>query len=113
MRPCSARKHKQGIPPLGSRWANYRVKASALTGEGPYKIRVRYKAAMVPVNLITEIKVVGFDYGMSPREVADAIRNGHITMWDKTVTVDFDSDQKSFNLAEGHDTAIPDQSKKN
>lgn len=102
--PGGARKHKQGIPPLGSRWADYKVKSSALTGPGPYQIRVRYKAAMVPVNLITEIKVVGFDYGMSPREVADAIRDGHITMWDKTVTVDFDSDTKSFNLAEGHDT---------
>jgi len=107
--PGGARKHKQGLPPLGNRWADYRVKSRALTGEGPYMIRVQFKAAMVPVNLITEIKVVGFDYNMSPRQVADAIRNGHIIMWDKTVTLDPGGGEASFNLADGYDspTAAP------
>ncbi len=102
--PAAARKHKQGLPPLGHRWADYRVKAKELTGSGPYQIRVQFKAAMVPVNLITEIKVVGFDYNMSPRAVADAVRNGHIVMWDKTVTIDPGGGETSFNLAEGFDT---------
>jgi len=97
--PGGARKHKQGIPPLGHRWARYRVKSSALTGAGPYRIQVQFKAAMVPVNLISEIKVVGFDYNMSPRDVADAIRNGHIIMWDKSVIVDLDGRDQTFNLA--------------
>lgn len=98
--PGAARKHKQGIPPLGHRWARYRVKSSDLKGEGPYRIQVQFKAAMVPVNLISEIKVVGFDYNMSPRDVADAIRNGHIIMWDKSVIVDLDGKDQTFNLAD-------------
>jgi len=104
--PGAARKHKQGIPPLGHRWAKYRVKAKELT-EGPYKIHVQFKAAMVPVNLITEIKVVGFDYNMSPRAVADAIRNGHIVLWDKTVQVDLDGEDQTFDLDKGHDSPKP------
>ncbi len=103
-RPGAARKHKQGLPPLGNRWADYRVKSKELSGEGPYRIRVQFKAAMVPVNLITEIKVAGFDYNMSPRQVADAIRNGHIVMWDKTVTIDPGGGETEFNLAEGFDS---------
>ena len=98
--PGAARKHKQGIPPHGHRWAKYRVKSSALNGNGPYKIQVQFKAAMVPVNLITEIKVVGFDYNMSPREVADAIRNGHMIMWDKSVNVDLNSRDQMFDLGD-------------
>lgn len=105
-RPGGARKHKQGIPPLGHRWAKYRVKAKELT-EGPYKIQVQFKAAMVPVNLITEIKVVGFDYNMSPRDVADAIRNGHIILWDKTVDVDLSGEDQKFDLSQGHESPPP------
>ena len=105
--PGAARKHKQGIPPLGSRWADYRVGRSQLTGDGPYRIQVQFKAAMVPVNLISEIKVVGFDYNMSPRAVADAIRGGHIVIWDKTVEFDLDGAEPVFNLAEGFDTIKP------
>lgn len=102
--PGAARKQKRGIPPLGSRRAEYRVKRSALQGDGPYRIQVQFKAAMVPVNLITEIKVVGFDYDMSPRAVADAIRDGHIIMWDKTVDLKLDGGKPVFDLAAGHDS---------
>ena len=107
--PGAARKHKQGIPPHGHRWAKYRVKRSALSGAGPYRIQVQFKAAMVPVNLITEIKVVGFDYNMSPRDVADAIRNGHMIMWDKTVNVDLNGQDQMFKLADGFDSPAPAQ----
>ena len=103
-RPGGARKHKQGIPPLGNRWADYAVKRSELTGPGPYTVRVQFKAAMVPVNLITEIKVAGFDYNMSPRDVADAIVEGHIVLWDKTVTIPLDGEEGTFDLAGGFDT---------
>ncbi|MGB0581640.1 MAG: multiheme c-type cytochrome [Limisphaerales bacterium] len=108
--PGAARKHKLGIPPLGHRWANYRVKSKQLT-EGPYKIHVQFKAAMVPVNLISEIKVVGFDYNMSPRAVADAIRNGHIVLWDKTVNVDLNGKDQKFDLDKGHDSPKPAKNK--
>ena len=104
-RPGGARKHKQGIAPLGHRWAPYRVKDQDNSSKGPFKIRVRFKAAMVPVNLITEIKSVGFDYNMSPREVADAIREGHSTIWDKTIEDVLGTDKKEFDLSSGFDTA--------
>lgn len=63
---------------------------------------------MVPVSLISGIRLVGFDYDMSPREVADAVRNGHIMLYDKTVTVDLDGKKRTINLAE-----LPDQATKN
>ncbi|MDH3744671.1 MAG: cytochrome c family protein [Acidobacteriota bacterium] len=82
-RPRGARKHKQNIEPLGRRWARYRVEPSALTGDGPYTARVRLIAGMVPVNLIHEIKDIGFDYGMSAREVAERVVDGHLVVWDR------------------------------
>ncbi len=77
-RPGGARKHKQGIEPHGHRWAPYKVEKDQLTGRGPYTATIQLKAAMVPVNLINEIRDVGFDYGMSARDVADALVHGHI-----------------------------------
>ena len=77
-RPLSARKHKQNIEIGGHRWADYTIKRSQLTGAGPYTVNVQLVAAMVPVNLVHEISSAGFDYGMSAREVADAIVAGHV-----------------------------------
>ena len=75
------------------------MKASELTGAGPYKVRIRFLAGMVPVNLITEIKVAGFDYNMSPRDVADAIKKGHSLLYDKEITLDVDGKKPTINLA--------------
>ncbi len=96
-RPGGARKHKQGIAPLDHRWADYRVSRKELT-EGPYSVRVQFVAAMVPVNLISEIKVAGFDYNMSPREVADRIREGHMVLWDKTVELKLEGEESTFDF---------------
>ncbi|MEO6624028.1 MAG: multiheme c-type cytochrome [Burkholderiaceae bacterium] len=85
--PAGARKHRYVIPPLAQRIASYRVKSNLFTGAGTYQVRVRLKAAMVPVNLVTEIQFVGFDYGMSPREIADAVVAGHQVLVEKTSTV--------------------------
>jgi len=71
-----------------------------LTGPGPYKIRIRFLAEMVPVNLVAEIQGVGFDYNMSPREVADAVREGTLLVYDKEVTVHLDKSKLRINLAE-------------
>ncbi|HSR51557.1 MAG TPA: multiheme c-type cytochrome [Acidobacteriota bacterium] len=85
-RPVGARKHRQTLHPLGSKWAKYKVERSRLAGsQGPYRARVQIKAAMVPVNLIHEIQEVGFDYGMSPRQVAQAVVDGHLVLWDREV----------------------------
>lgn len=98
-RAAGARIQRRGIEALSSRWANYKVKASELTGPGPYKVRIRFLAGMVPVNLITEIKVAGFDYNMSPRQVADAIKNGQSLLYDKEITLQLDGKKPTINLA--------------
>ncbi len=77
-RPLGARKHKQNIEPLGNRWAKYHVPACNLTGNGPYYVNVRFIAGMVPINLVKTIEFTGFDYGMSSRDVSEAIVKGHV-----------------------------------
>ena len=85
-RPVAARKHRQTIPPLGSKWASYAVDREALAGTaGPYYASIRIKAAMVPVNLVHEIEDVGFDYGMTARDVADAVVDGHLVVRERRV----------------------------
>ena len=86
-RPRGARKHKQGIPPGGNRVGRYEVAPSALTGDGPYYVSAELVAGMVPVNLIYEIQHVGFDYGMSPREVADKVVDGHLVLWKREMGI--------------------------
>jgi hypothetical protein len=87
-RTLGARIHKQGIEPLGHRWAEYKVDKEALTGKPPYTANVKMIAAMIPVNLISEIQGVGFDYGMSAREIADAVRAGHQVLWETNLEMD-------------------------
>ena len=87
-RPAGARKHKQGIEPLGNRWAKYKVKRSQLTGNGTYTANVQLIAGMVPVNLINEIKGVGFDYFMSAREVAERVVEGHMVLWERDLEIE-------------------------
>jgi nitrate/TMAO reductase-like tetraheme cytochrome c subunit len=99
-RPAGARVQRRGLEPFQSRWPEYRVDANELTGPGPYKVRIRFLAQMVPVNLITEIKVAGFDYNMSPRAVADALRDGKILVHEKEVTLPLDGKKTKINLAE-------------
>jgi len=75
-RPGGARIHKKNITPLDSRWADYRVGKKKLTGPGTYTVSAKLIAGMVPINLIDEIKDVGFDYGMSAHQVALGVRFG-------------------------------------
>jgi len=76
-RPRGARTHRKSIPPLARKWATYAVGAGDLEGRpGPYTARIRLVTGMVPVNLVHEIAQVGFDYGMSARDIARGIVNG-------------------------------------
>ena len=81
-RAAGARIHRKSIEPLGSRWATYRVEESQLSGRPPYTAHVRLIAGMVPINLVQLIQLAGFDYHMSGRQVADAVRQGHDTLWE-------------------------------
>lgn len=87
-RPVNVRKHRNGIEPNGSRWASYEIPGSRLTGNGPYAANIKLILGMVPVNLIDDIKEVGFDYGMSPRDVAERVLAGHVTLWERNVAFD-------------------------
>ncbi len=87
-RPVHTRKHRRTIPPLGSKWASYKVDREALKGTtGPYYATVRIKAGMVPVNLVHEVADVGFDYGMTEREVAEAVVAGHVLVRERAVNL--------------------------
>lgn len=79
-RKLGARIHKRTIEPGGRRTARYAVPAVELGEPGEYTVRVRLVVASVAVHLIDAIADVGFDYGLSPRAVADGIRAGHLTV---------------------------------
>ena len=89
--PPTERNHKKGIEPLGHRWAEYPIDGDALTGKGPYKARIELRSQMVPVNLINAIQSVGFDYFMSPREVADALVKRGDCLWANEFTINLDA----------------------
>ena len=82
--PATERNHKKGIEPNGHRWASYKVDGDALTGKPPYKATVQLKAQAVPINLITGIQDVGFDFNMTPAEVGKALIEGTQVLWEKT-----------------------------
>lgn len=82
-RPRGGRIHKFGIVPNESRKAAYSVPRDVLQKPGKYMIDVRLIAAMVPVNLVAAIASVGFDYGLSAREVAKRVVDGHQVLWHK------------------------------
>ncbi len=102
-RPGGARKQARVLPPNGSRWAEYSVPAKALTGARPYTVEAKFFAQMVPVNLVSTIAYVGFDYNLSPKEVAKRVAYGHrvspslkdedrkggaLLLWDKKFVID-------------------------
>ncbi len=82
-RPQGVRKQKNNIEALGERWADYRVDASQLTGREPYVAIVQLKTAMVPVNLVNEIKGVGFDYNMTTQAITQGLLAGHRVVWER------------------------------
>lgn len=86
-RPAAARIHRTIIEPNGKRYAKYVVESRALTGNGPYKVNIKLIVGMVPINLIDDIKEVGFDYNMSPREVADRVKEGHLILLEHDLTI--------------------------
>ncbi len=82
------RRHKMNIEPLGERRARYRLKGRSLDTGAPYTVTVELKAAIVPVSLIDEIGDAGFDYGMTARQVAEAVVAAHVVLWSRQVVID-------------------------
>lgn len=86
--PATERNHKKGIEPNGHRWASYKVAGDALTGKPPYKASIKLKAQAVPVNLLTAIQDVGFDFGMTPRQVGDRLIAGTQVLWARDIQIE-------------------------
>jgi hypothetical protein len=121
-RPAGARKQAKILPPDGGRWAEYVVSRDQQNGAGPFEVNVKVVAQMVPVNLITAISADGFDYNLSPREVAKRVVHGHrvspskedsarrggaLTIWDKTLRIDGKWETRSLKPSEAEIMAIP------
>ena len=68
--PAGARIHRLSLPTNSTRKVSYEVDEDLLDGPGKYRIEVKFKSAMLPTNLVQAISIVGFDYGMTPKEVS-------------------------------------------
>ena len=87
--PAGVRLHKKGIEPGGGRDHRYRIPREVLAeGEAPHRVTVELKAGMVPVHLVAEIMGAGFDYGMSPAQVARGIVAGHQVLWSRELEIE-------------------------
>ena len=85
------RKHRRNIEPMGHRTAKYHVDGDLLTGDGRYRIEFRFVSQAVPVNLVHHTMHGGIDYGMSPRELAEAIVEGAVVVDSKETVVEINS----------------------
>lgn len=114
-RPAGARKQALVLLPKHDRWGEFEVPASALTGDRPYKVNLKFICQMVPTNLLTDIAFVGFDYDLTPREVGKRVVYGHRTststrdedrrggasvIWDKTFSIDGSRKEWDFTPTE-------------
>ncbi|MGE5270684.1 MAG: hypothetical protein ACM3JG_13540 [Thiohalocapsa sp.] len=86
-RPTGARNQKFSIEPLGTRTAEYSVASNAMRGPGTYNVTVRLMSQAVPVNLLTTIQSVGFDYNYSPRTVVDNVLAGAVIIAERQFAV--------------------------
>lgn len=86
--PKGMRKHRRGIEPLGHRTARYHVDGDMLTGNGPYTVEARFVSQAVPVNLIHQTMHVGFDYGLSPRELGKRLVDGAVVVAERSAVVE-------------------------
>ena len=68
--PAGARIHRLSLPTNATRKVSYSIDEDLLKGPGKYRVEVKFKSAMLPVNLVQAISIVGFDYGMTPKEVS-------------------------------------------
>lgn len=87
-RPRGARKHKQNLEPGASRTAKYKVPRRKIERGEKYTVSVKLVSQMVPVNLIAAIQGAGFDYGMSPAQIAREVVRGSSVLWSRKSTIE-------------------------
>ena len=95
-RPLGARKHKKTIEPLGVRNPSYAVPAGKLREGETYSVNVKLIAQMIPVHLIPAIQESGFDYGMTPRELAENVVEGAMMLHERDMTVTYNPNGKKY-----------------
>ena len=93
-RPLGARKHKKTIEPLGVKNPSYAVPAGKLREGETYSVNVKLIAQMIPVHLIPAIQESGFDYGMTPRELAENVVEGAMMLHERDMTVTYNPNGK-------------------
>ncbi len=98
-RPGGARKQAMLLPPKARRWADYSIPGKQLTGQAPYTVTLRLIAQMVPVNLLDDIQEVGFDYMLSPREIARRVVHDAHLLWERTVVISAGQTGTTVSLA--------------
>ncbi|MFT4925980.1 MAG: nitrate/TMAO reductase-like tetraheme cytochrome c subunit [Phenylobacterium sp.] len=79
------RLQKRNIEASGFRWANYNVEQKLLTGKGPYKINIKLVTGQLPPHLIDVISKVGFEYGLTARDISDAMVAQYRVLWERDI----------------------------
>ena len=81
------RLQKRSIEASGFRWANYTVDKALLTGKPPYKANIKLVTGQLPPHLIDVISAVGFEYGLSARDVSEAMLAQYRVLWERDVVI--------------------------
>ena len=81
------RLQKKGIEALGHRWASYKVDPKLLTGRAPYSVNIKLVAGQLPPHLIHAISGVGFEYGLSARDIGDKLVDLYRVLWERDVVI--------------------------
>jgi hypothetical protein len=72
------------------------VDSDLLTDDGPYEVNVKLVAPMIPVALIGTIKEMGFEFGMTARQLADRVVSGHTVIWEYEGSLDLAAGPESI-----------------
>ncbi len=89
-RTGGSRKHRAGLLPGQSRTATYHVPVDSLRSGETYTIEASLIFQPVPINLIHTTEYVGFDFGLSAKEVADRIVTNAAEIWRREASAGYD-----------------------
>ena len=89
--PATERVHKRGIEPLGERWGHYVVEGRRADRLGPVSSGDQANPATGSDQPRRwQCRDVGFDYGLTPREVGDAYIAGAQVLWERELLFDIE-----------------------
>lgn len=82
------RLQKKSIEAGGHRWASYRVDEKLLTGAKPYNLKIKMVAGQLPPHLINALADVGYEYGLSARDVGNKLVDLYRVLWEKNLVIE-------------------------